>query len=87
MSDEWVWAYDPDRDHVAEGLPPHVIAEVESLADQLVVLGRDALHAGDGRADGGGLRTLLIFGGRGFFMFLPHEPTRQIAIPRIAWPG
>ncbi|MEU6730216.1 hypothetical protein ABZ917_41475 [Nonomuraea wenchangensis] len=39
---------------------------MERLAAQLVILGRDAASAGRGPLHGGGLRTLDLFGGRGF---------------------
>ncbi|SEE43860.1 hypothetical protein SAMN05428954_2624 [Streptomyces sp. 2112.3] len=32
MSADWRWEYDPDHDHVAGGIPGHVVAEVERLA-------------------------------------------------------
>ncbi|MEV0218048.1 hypothetical protein [Streptomyces sp. NPDC050704] len=38
MSGDWHWEYDPDRNHVVGGIPVHVAAEVERLADQLVDL-------------------------------------------------
>lgn len=87
MSDEWTWHYNPDAEQVASGFPPEVIAEVERLAEQLVILGHDAAAAGRGPAHGGGLRTLNLFGGRGFFMYLAPESMRVISIVRIVWLG
>ncbi|GHG69647.1 hypothetical protein [Streptomyces griseocarneus] len=87
MSDAWSWDYVPSGEHVVDGLPAEVVAEVERLAEQLAVLGPDALHVGSGRLDGGGLRALDIFGGRGFFMFLAHERLRLVAITQVTWTG
>lgn len=87
MSDDWTWHYNPDADHVTSGLPGEVIAEVERLAEQLTVLGYDAAAAGRGPAHGGGLRTLDIFGGRGYFMYLAPERARVISIVRVVWIG
>ncbi|MZE78481.1 hypothetical protein [Streptomyces xinghaiensis] len=58
MSDAWVWEYDPDAEHVVGGLPAHVVTEVERLARELAVLGRDAGEVGEG----GALRTLDFLG-------------------------
>jgi hypothetical protein len=85
VSDAWTWDYDPDREHVVGGLPLEVEAEVERLAEQLTVLGRDAAHAGEGNLHGGGLRSLDIFGGRGFLMFLAAERLRLVVITRVMW--
>ncbi|MET7338371.1 hypothetical protein [Nonomuraea sp. NPDC005650] len=52
VSDAWTWEYNPDTEHVIAGLPPTVILEVERLADQLAVLGRDATRAGRGPLHG-----------------------------------
>ncbi|WP_307847319.1 hypothetical protein [Streptomyces sp. F63] len=52
MSDAWVWEYDPDAEHVVGGLPAHVVTEVERLARELAVLGRDAGEVGEGGARG-----------------------------------
>ncbi|MDW6061027.1 hypothetical protein SAZ11_27185 [Streptomyces sp. FXJ1.4098] len=54
MSDTWTWDYDPDAEHVVGGLPHEVVAEVERLAEQLTVLGRDAIDVGRGNPHGGG---------------------------------
>ncbi|MFD6227424.1 hypothetical protein ACFWFZ_11150 [Streptomyces sp. NPDC060232] len=54
--------YNPDAEHVVGDLPGGVVAEVERLAEQLAVLGRDACGVGRGPLEGGGLRTLDIFG-------------------------
>ncbi|MGW0391110.1 hypothetical protein ACWDYJ_09445 [Streptomyces sp. NPDC003042] len=64
MSDAWAWHDNPDAEHVIGGLPTEVVAEVERLAEQLAILGRDAREVGRGPLEGGGLRTLDIFGGR-----------------------
>ncbi|MHA4816611.1 hypothetical protein ACXZ65_19880 [Streptomyces aculeolatus] len=87
MSDDWTWHYNPDAAHVTDGLPVEVITEVERLAEQLAVLGYDAATAGRGPAHGGGLRTLDIFGGRGYFMYLAPERMRAISIVRVVWIG
>ncbi|MFJ9935068.1 hypothetical protein ACIRSJ_18350 [Streptomyces virginiae] len=49
MSDAWSWHYNPDAQHVTGDLPGGVVAEVERLAEQLAVLGRDACEVGRGR--------------------------------------
>ncbi|GAA2339525.1 hypothetical protein [Streptomyces cuspidosporus] len=87
MSDNWTWDYDPDAEHVVGGLPHEVVAEVERLAEQLTVLGRDAIDVGRGNPHGGGLRTQDIFGGRGFFMFMALERLELVVITRITWLG
>ncbi|MBB5933528.1 hypothetical protein FHS42_000546 [Streptomyces zagrosensis] len=46
MSGGWTWSYDPDAEHVVGGLPAEVVTEVERLAAQLTVLGRDAADVG-----------------------------------------
>lgn len=60
---------------------------MERLAEQLTVLGYDASAAGRGPVQGGGLRTLDIFGGHGFFMYLAPERARMISIVRVVWLG
>lgn len=85
MSDAWTWDFDPDSDHVASGLPPEVITEVERLAEQLAVLGDGAAAAGRGPSHGGGLRTFDVFGGRGFFLYLVVAEIRLIAVVRVVW--
>ncbi|MEV0615114.1 hypothetical protein AB0I81_17440 [Nonomuraea sp. NPDC050404] len=85
VSDAWTWEYDPDDEHVAAGLPIMVIAEVERLAGQLAILGRDAAGAGRGPLYGGGLRTLDLFGGRGFLHFIVADHLRLVLIVRITW--
>jgi hypothetical protein len=66
VSTDWRWEYDPDHDHVAGGIPAHVVAEVERLAGRLVELagtGIDAKDLGNGpRPDG--LRRGDAVGGR-----------------------
>jgi hypothetical protein len=85
VSDAWTWEYNPDAEHVIAGLPPTVILEVERLADQLAVLGRDAVHVGRGSLHGAGLRTLDLFGGRGFLNFIVAEHLRLLLIVRVTW--
>lgn len=83
MSDVWTRHDDPDREHVVEGLPAEVVTEVERLAEQPTVLGPDAAQAGHGRVEGGGLRTIELFGGRGFFLCPAVEGLRVISIVRV----
>jgi hypothetical protein len=55
VSTDWRWEYDPDHDHVAGGIPSHVVAEVERLAGQLVDLagtGVDVSDIGNGPRPG-----------------------------------
>ncbi|TKK90732.1 hypothetical protein FDA94_02890 [Herbidospora galbida] len=85
MSDDWTWEYDPDHEGVAVGLPTTVVAEVERLAGQLAILGRDAATAGRGPLHGGGLRTLDLFGGRGFLHFIVADHLRLVLIVRVTW--
>lgn len=85
VNDVWAWEYDPDEEHVASGLPAPVAAEVERLADQLVILGGDAAGAGRGPLHGGGLRTLDLFGGRGFLHFIVADHLRLVLIVRVTW--
>lgn len=83
MSDEWYWCYDPDADHVVGGLPEPVVHEVERLARELVVLGGDSVHAGEGRA----LRELVFGGGSGILLFTPYPRGRMILITKVLWNG
>ncbi|WP_093173665.1 hypothetical protein [Sinosporangium album] len=85
MSDIWAWEYDPDERHVVSGPPVVVVTEVERLAEQLVILGRDAANAGRGPLHGGGLRTLDLFGGRGFLHFIVADHLRLVLIVRVTW--
>ncbi|SDI00223.1 hypothetical protein SAMN05421505_1308 [Sinosporangium album] len=62
-----------------------VVTEVERLAEQLVILGRDAANAGRGPLHGGGLRTLDLFGGRGFLHFIVADHLRLVLIVRVTW--
>ncbi|PWI43802.1 hypothetical protein [Streptomyces sp. ICBB 8177] len=87
MTDGWSWEYDPDERHVVAGLPGEAVIEVERLAGQLAILGRDALDAGRGRLEGGGLRTLDLFGGRGFLTFLVIERLERVFVVRVVWYG
>ncbi len=85
MSD-WSWAYDPDEEHVAGGVPAAFVAEVERLAEDLVVLARtgaDLDHVGEGPRPGG-MRQLEVLGG--FFFFLAFRRGRLIVITRIVPP-
>lgn len=86
MSVDWHWEYDPDHDHVAGGLPAHVVAEVERLADQLVELastGIDVSDLGNGPRPGG-LRRMDAAGGWFHFLVAPRAPL--IIIVRIVPP-
>ncbi|GLX95998.1 hypothetical protein [Herbidospora sp. NBRC 101105] len=85
MSDAWTWEYDPDEESVAHGLPAPVLAEVERLGDQLAILGRDAATAGRGPLHGGGLRTLDLFGGRGFLNFIVADQLQLVLVVRVTW--
>ncbi|GHJ29303.1 hypothetical protein TPA0910_37360 [Streptomyces hygroscopicus subsp. sporocinereus] len=86
MSDTWTWEYDPDHDHVAGGIPVHVVAEVERLVGQLVELadtGVDITDLGNGPRPGG-LRRMDAAGG--WFFFLPNPRDRLIIVVRIMPP-
>ena len=82
MSDVWKWEYDPDAEHVVGGLPPHVVTEVERLAHELAVLGRDAAEVGAGHM----LRN-LTFLDVGLLYFLPVPSQQLIAVVRVTWAG
>jgi hypothetical protein len=56
-----------------------------SARRQLVILGPDAAQVGHGNPQGGGLRTLDLFGGRGFFLFLALERLQLIVITQVTW--
>ncbi|MEU6868853.1 hypothetical protein ABZ924_37460 [Streptomyces sp. NPDC046876] len=59
----WTWDYNADdHAHVTGGLPPGVIAEVERIATELSVLGRDAETVGRPTGKSGGLREFDILG-------------------------
>ncbi|MEU3778584.1 hypothetical protein AB0F11_36360 [Streptomyces sp. NPDC032472] len=45
------------------------------------------MTGGRGPVEGGGLRTLDIFGGRGFMTFLAPERLREISVVRVVWIG
>jgi hypothetical protein len=60
-----------------------VVAEVERLARELCVLGRDAAEVGRGRT----LRVLSILGGRGLLTFMPYERGRSIVLLSVLWNG
>ncbi|BDH15222.1 hypothetical protein [Streptomyces hygroscopicus] len=86
MSADWRWEYDPDHDHVAGGIPGHVVAEVERLAGQLVDLastGIDVSDFGNGPRPGG-LRRMDAAGG--WFYFLAAPRAQLITIVRIMPP-
>lgn len=86
MSADWRWEYDPDQDHVAGGIPPHVVREVERLADQLIGLARtgiDVSDLGNGPRPGG-LRRMDAAGGWFYFLVAPREPL--IIVVRIVPP-
>lgn len=79
VSDTWQWQYEPDEQHVAGGLPGHVVAAVERLAGELVQLaevGVDITDIGEGprRGHPGGVRRL------------PLPRLRLIAVTRIIPP-
>ncbi|MEV0278404.1 hypothetical protein AB0I22_18760 [Streptomyces sp. NPDC050610] len=87
MSTEaWSWEYDPDREHVAGGVPAEIVTEVERLAGQLVELaavGVDVTDMGQGpRA--GGLRRMDAAGG--WFHFLVAPRIQVIIIVKIVPP-
>ncbi|TVL87185.1 hypothetical protein [Streptomyces sp. SAJ15] len=84
MSD-WTWDWNPSHEHVAKGLPPGVVAEVERLASELAVLGRDVMKVGWPEDKEGGLREFDILSGRGFFSFLAVPRHGAIYICHIAW--
>ncbi|KPC89344.1 hypothetical protein ADL35_02615 [Streptomyces sp. NRRL WC-3753] len=76
MTVEWRWEYDPDYDHVAGGLPAHVVTEVERLAGQLIDLastGVDISDLGNGPRSGG-LRRMDAAGGWFYFLVAPRDP-------------
>lgn len=78
------WEYDPD--HAAGGLPDHVVAEVERLADQLVDLagmGVDVSDFGNGPRPGG-LRRMDAAGGWFYSLVAPRAPL--IVVVRIIPP-
>lgn len=86
MSTDWRWEYDPDHNHVASGVPVHVVAEVERLAGQLVDLARtgiDVSDLGNGPRPGG-LRRMDAVGGWFYFLVAPRDPL--IIIVRIVPP-
>nr|WP_055713142.1 hypothetical protein [Streptomyces torulosus] len=86
MNADWRWEYDPDYDHVAGGVPRHVVAEVERLADQLVDLasvGMDVSDLGNGPRPGG-LRRMDAADGWFYFLVAPRDPL--IIIVRIIPP-
>ncbi|MBW1596907.1 hypothetical protein [Streptomyces sp. JJ38] len=86
MSADWRWGYDPDHQHVAGGIPVHVVAEVERLADQLVDLadaGIDVSDLGNGPRPGG-LRRMDAAGGWFYFLAAPRDSL--IVIVRIMPP-
>ncbi|GAA2100551.1 hypothetical protein GCM10009801_73160 [Streptomyces albiaxialis] len=86
----WFWEYDPDRRHVAEGLPAHVVAEVEQIARQLVELaevGVDVTDLGRGPDHGGsgGLRRFDLPGG-GWMLVLPLPRFERIEVVKVIPP-
>lgn len=86
MSTAWRWEYDPDHAHVAGGLPPEVVTEVERLAGQLVDLADMGVHLdeiGNGPQPGG-LRRMDAAGG--WFYFLAAPRARLIIVVRIVPP-
>ncbi|MEW2418051.1 hypothetical protein AB0953_30715 [Streptomyces sp. NPDC046866] len=86
----WRWEYDPNADEVLKGLPAHVTAEVERLADELVALADvcvDVTDIGEGGRKGvpGGLRRIPLLDD-GWFYALPLPRLRLIAIVRVIPP-
>ncbi|MEV7728824.1 hypothetical protein AB0P15_29410 [Streptomyces sp. NPDC087917] len=86
----WRWEYDRDSEYVVKGLPPHVIAEVERLAGELVSLaevGVDVSDIGEGARRGvsGGLRRIPLLS-NGWFYALPLPRLRLIALVRVIPP-
>ncbi|MFF3256808.1 hypothetical protein ACFYWP_38885 [Actinacidiphila glaucinigra] len=86
----WRWEYDPDAEHVVNGLPARVVAEVERLAGELVALadvGVDVTDIGDGPRKGvpGGLRRIPLLAD-GWFYALPLPRLQLIAVVRIIPP-
>ncbi|WP_331741750.1 hypothetical protein [Streptomyces sp. NBC_01006] len=86
----WRWEYDPDAEHVVQGLPGHVVAEVERLADELVALadvGIDVTDIGEGARRGvaGGLRRIPLLAD-GWFYALPLPRLQLIAVIRVIPP-
>ncbi|MFI8484477.1 hypothetical protein [Streptomyces rubrogriseus] len=84
MTGGWRWEY--DHDHVAGGIPTHVVAEVERLTGQLVDLastGVDISDLGNGPRPGG-LRRMDAAGGWFYFLVAPRDPL--IIVVRIIPP-
>ncbi|PJJ04011.1 hypothetical protein BX264_4413 [Streptomyces sp. 2333.5] len=86
MSADWRWEYDPDHEHVAGGIPGHVVTEVERLAGQLVDLARTGIDVSDfgNGPRPGGLRRMDAAGGWFYFLVAPCAPL--IIIVRIMPP-
>lgn len=86
MSADCRWEYDPDHNHVAGGIPGHVVAEVERLAGQLVDLARTGIDVSDfgNGPRPGGLRRMDAAGGWFYFLVAPRTPL--IIIVRIMPP-
>ena len=88
--DEWRWEYEPDAEHVIDGFPAHIVAEVERLAGELVALaevGIDITDIGEGPHRGvpGGVRRLPLLAD-GWFYALPLPRLRLVAITRVIPP-
>ncbi|MFI6006712.1 hypothetical protein ACIA98_41315 [Streptomyces sp. NPDC051366] len=80
----------PERDEVIKGLPAHVTAGVERLADELVALadvGVDVTDIGEGPRKGipVGLRRIPLLED-GWFYALPLPRMHLIAIVRVIPP-
>ncbi|MFC5721376.1 hypothetical protein ACFP1Z_14485 [Streptomyces gamaensis] len=84
---DWSWEYNPSEEHVADGLPLGVIAEVERLATEIAALGYDATKIGRPIDRAGGLREFDILGGRGFINFLAVPRHQCIYVCNITWYG
>lgn len=90
MTGEWSWDWEPDFEHVAKGLPGHVITEVERIAGQLVDLaemGIDVTDIGEGPRPGapGGVRRLPVRTD-GFMLALPAPRLKLIAVTYVCPP-
>lgn len=84
---DWAWECNPRQEHVASGLPPGVVAEVERLATELAALGVHAAAVGRPLNREGGLREFDILSGRGFISYLATPRHHRIYVCNITWYG
>jgi hypothetical protein len=71
---DWRWEYDPDEESVITGLPSSVVAEVEQIAAELVIVNSlDYLGGTDYQGMGPGMRTVTR----------PHLIVWYTAYPRL----